>query len=411
LASRPRLLFLCQTVPYPPDGGVWIRTFNILRLLARRFDLTLLCFERSISPADGFSYDENASIETLRGYGRVEVFRIPQRHSRARFVRDHVSSLLTQRVFTRYLYESDAFRQRLVQLLASEHFDLVHMDSLDLSGYLPLLRGQRVICTHHNVESRLLQRRGKIESSIARRAYSSIQARFMEAEERTWVPQVELNITVSDEDRVTLQSIAPGARCAVVPNGVDVTFFQPAETTVEGPRLVFVGGANWFPNRDALVHFCHDILPLIRRDEPAVTIDWVGACSERDQREFAEKFSVNLTGYVDDIRPYVAAAACYVVPIRVGGGSRLKIVDAWAMGKALVTTSIGCEGLKAQHGVNALIADTAEAFAEATVRVLRDNRLRASLGMGARQTAESVYSWDAIAQSMFELYDRAMAGP
>src|SRR5262249_52344196 len=152
------------------------------------------------------------------------------------------------------------------------------------------------------------------------------------------------------------------ARVTVIPNGVDVATFRPEPGRAEG--LVFVGGSNWFPNRDALDYFCHEVLPHVRRMcGDGIPVRWVGRCSENDQRDYANRFGVQLTGYVDDVRPWVRDAACYIVPMRVGGGTRVKILDAWAMGKAVVSTSIGGEGLAVADGTNILVRDRPEEFA------------------------------------------------
>jgi len=408
MSVRPRVLVLSQTVPFPPDGGAWIRTYNLLRALARRFELTILCFERAIAASDGFAFNEGASLRALSQLGHAEIFPIPQRHSRLRFLADHARSLLRGRVFTQYLYESGAFRERLRQLVAEGGYDLVHVDSLDLAAYLPLLQGLPVACTHHNVESALLRRRARADASAAVRAYAAHQAGLMEATERAWCPRVALNIAVSEDDAAALARLAPAARFTIVPNGVDTRFFQPGPDP-EGEGLVFVGGANWFPNRDALEYFCRDILPLLRRNRPDLRVTWVGAASEEDRRSFLARHGVELTGYVDDIRPRVRDAACFIAPLRVGGGSRLKILDAWALGKAVVSTSVGCEGLAAQHGRNILVADDPAAFAAAVERVLVDRTLRRELGRAARALVERVYAWDVVGAGLVDAYEALLA--
>jgi polysaccharide biosynthesis protein PslH len=171
LTGRPHLLFLCHTLPYPPDGGPWIRTYHILRLLARAFDITALCFERSGTRSHGGSRDTAASLEGLSPFANVEVFDIPQKHSRVRYAWDHLRSIASGHVYTRYLYDSSRFRRRLDQLLRSTRFDCVHVDSLDLAGYLEACRGLPIVCVHHDVESALLRRRGHVEPSRWRRAY------------------------------------------------------------------------------------------------------------------------------------------------------------------------------------------------------------------------------------------------
>ena len=401
MTARPRLLFLCQTLPYPPDGGVNIRTFHVMRLLARAFDITALCFFRRADRPTPAHVE--ASLAGLGRCGRVEAFRIPQEHDRARLAWDHLRSVARRRTYTIYSYESRAFRRRLLDLLATEHFDLAHLDSLDLVGYLPPIaaRGLPVVCAHHNVESELLRRRAAAEGSTWRRLYMAHQARLYEAEERRACAGFALNVAVSDLDREAFGRLAPGARFTVVPNGVDVDGFRPATAGSDG--AVFVGGASWFPNRDALEYFSADVLPRLRAGGLDVPVRWVGRASAEDQRAYAAR-GIELTGYVADIRPYVAQAGCFVVPLRVGGGTRLKVLDAWAMGKAVVSTSVGCEGLHAVDGGNILIRDTAEGFAAAVRAVLEDAELRRRLGSAARETAEKEYAWDVIGVPMVESY-------
>jgi glycosyltransferase involved in cell wall biosynthesis len=397
-------LFLSQTLPFPPDGGVAIRTYNILRLLADTFDVTALCFYRS----KGGLVDAQltAHLRALSRFGKTEAFPIPQEHSPARLVLDHARSVASRTVYTRFAYESDRYRRRLAALLRSARFNLVHVDSLDLSAYLPDLGTLPVVCVHHNHESRLLARRAGLERSRIRARYFRHQAALMAAEERFWCPRVTLNVAVSDADAGSLAADAPGGRYLVVPNGVDVETFRPSDQATEG--IVFVGGATWFPNRDALGYYADAILPQITSLAGPVITRWIGRARAGDQARYGGVRGLELVGYVDDIRPHVLSAACYVVPLRVGGGTRLKILDAWAMGKAVVSTSVGCEGLAARDGENILIRDEPRAFAEAVALVLRDVGLRKRLESAARSTAEKVYAWPVIGEPMLREY-RAIA--
>lgn len=400
--GRPRLLFLCQNLPYPPDGGALIRSYHTLRLLARDYDVTALCFVRR-STRPSAEAIEAARVALEKTAERVHVFELPQERSRSRFVSDHLRSLVSGRAYTRWSYESAAFRMRLRGLLDSVRFDLVHVDSLDLVGYLPLLTptGQPVVLAHHNVESQLLRRRAESESCL-RRAYLRLQAHLLEREERRWCPRVDLNIVVSPEDANTLTELAPSAEVMVVPNGVDSRTFCPSD---EEPcrEIVFVGGYTWFPNRDGMEYLASEILPLIRARDPEVPVTWVGRASDEVRSAFGA-MGITLTGYVEDIRPYVTRAACFVVPLRVGGGTRLKILDAWSMGKAVVSTSAGSEGLAVQPGENMLVADEPESFAEAVLRVLNDPELRRRLGARGRATVEAYYDWQVIGGPMLARY-------
>lgn len=405
-SHRPRLLFLCQTLPFPPDGGVSIRTYNVLRLLSASFDITGLFFYRTSTRATPAQVE--AGLAGLRELAEVEAFPIPQEHSRVRFAWDHLRSVTRRRVYTTYSYYAEPFGERVKELVRTRSFDLVHVDSLDLSGYLPLLTHLPVVCVHHNVESQLLLRRAGTERTRVRAAYIRLQAELMDREEQRWCPRVALNVTVSAEDSATLRGRIPGANYAVVPNGVDIEAFRPSSGSEGG--VVFVGGTTWFPNRDGLTFFSEEILPLIRSAGESAPVWWVGRASEEEKQRFSDADGLLITGYVDDIRPYVQNAACYVVPLRVGGGTRLKILDAWAMGKAVVSTSVGCEGLDARDGDNILIRDTPADFADAVRRVLHDSGLRQKLGRNARATAERLYSWEGIGEKMIEEYTRAMRG-
>jgi polysaccharide biosynthesis protein PslH len=400
---RPQLLFLCQTLPYPPDGGVWIRTYHVLRLLARAFDITALCFERADRCRRQANGGAAAGLDALGRLAQVTVFPVPQKHSRLRYAWDHFRSVALSRVYTEFLYESRPFQRQLTELVNSAAFDLVHADSLvDLVRYLPLCDGLPTVCVHHNVESDLLRRRASIEAQPVRRAYLKYQAGLMEGVQRTWCGRVALNIAVSAPDRAVLQRIAPQSRVTVIPNGVDVDEFRPAD--VKGAGIAYVGGMNWFPNRDALEFFCGQILPHLRSPRTHIPVRWVGAASPEQQREYRERYGVELTGYVDDVKPFMHEAACHIVPLRVGGGTRLKILNAWAMGKAVVSTSIGCEGLAAADGENILVRDDPRDFADAIRSVLGDGDLRRRLGAGGRATAERLYSWDRVGEQMIGSY-------
>jgi len=402
MTSRPKLLFLCHTLPFPPDGGVWIRTYHVLRLLARAFDIHALCFERSSAPGSGPAPSIAACRNALSRFADVDVFEIPQRHSRVRFAWDHTRSAVMRQAYTTYLYESHPFRRRLSEVLRSTPIDLVHVDSLDLVGYLPACRDFPVVCVHHNVESALLRARAAIERSAWRSAYLRYQAGLTEGIERGWCGRVAMNVAVSRQDRELLERLAPQSWFTVVPNGVDVEEFQPDDT--EGAGVAFVGGLNWFPNLDALKFFGSEILPFIRAAGVDVPARWIGSGSVDDRRQYGERFGVDVTGYVDDVRPLMRQAACHIVPLRAGGGTRLKILNSWAMGKPVVSTSIGCEGLAAVDGQNILIRDDPKEFASAVIAVLHDGELRRRLGAGGRATAERHYSWNVIGRELIETY-------
>jgi glycosyltransferase involved in cell wall biosynthesis len=399
--TRPRLLFLCQTLPYPPDGGVKIRSYNILRLLAESFDVEALCFYRVRAGATTASF--NTALAAMRSRVPTEAFPIQQSLSRSRLLLDHFRSVVARRAYTHFVYDSKQFEAAMSAKLAKCRFDIVHFDSMDLARFLPLAIGSRVACTHHNVESALLRDRSNWTKPRAKAAYLRHQAALVRRDEARLCPIVDLNITVSEEDAVALRAIAPSARFAVVPNGVDTEYFAPSMRHATHDA-VFVGGTTWFPNRDALDYFASAILPRVRERRPGFKVKWVGRSTAEEQQRYGTGSGIELTGYVEDIRPHVQASRCYIAPIRSGGGTRLKILDAWAMGMAVVTTTAGAMGLAAEDGVNLLIRDDADSFAQAIEDVLTEPGLQARLGSAGRKVAVEQYGWPVIGRQLDQLY-------
>ncbi|MEP6492869.1 MAG: glycosyltransferase family 4 protein [bacterium] len=403
---KPDLLFLSHRLPTPPHNGAAIRTLNTIRVLSESYRVTALCFDRLDAQLRRMNLQER--IDALRPYADVEVFSIPQQDSRLRFVADHVRSLLTGSAYTIYAYDSSAYAAAVKRVQKERNFVLVHVDTLDLARYLPLLGNIPIACTHHNVESQLLYRRAITEPPL-RRAYLNIQAKKLEQLERHWLPRVAVNIAVSDDDARTFRGLAPNARVEVAPNGVDIDYFRPEQ--VEHSGCAFTGGTNWFPNRDGLEWFHAEILPKLRALGDKTEITWVGRCTPDDQKQYGGPNGVVLTDYVPDVRPYLQRAACVIAPLRVGGGTRLKILDAWSSGKAVISTSRGCEGLRTEHGANILIADDPADFARQIQRVVHDPQLQQTLGRAGRATAERHYSWQGIGRELCKVYQTVQRDP
>jgi glycosyltransferase involved in cell wall biosynthesis len=214
---------------------------------------------------------------------------------------------------------------------------------------------------------------------------------------------------MSATDEAELQAISGGVTTAVVPNGVDVEYFQPADSLPE-PAIIYTGGMNMFANSDAVMHLLRDMWDDIKAAIPGVKFFVIGQDPTPEILEIANSDpAVVVTGFVDDIRPYVARSAVYVVPIRVGGGTRLKVLDALAQGKAIVSTSVGCEGIEVTDGKNIRIEDSAAEFAQATIELLRDNAARDILGSAARQLAVERYSWRGIGAVLNRVYEDVVA--
>jgi polysaccharide biosynthesis protein PslH len=403
MSARPHILFLSQCLPYPPDTGVTARTFNILRQLSKEFDLSLVAFSRSNHQADCEARTAaRRALEEL-----AEVYKpVPMAAEHSCFQQswNHLRSLVTNRPYTFYEYGSKDYERELRHALSRRPPDLIHLDSLDLHRWTSGLPAVPKMCTHHDVESELLRRRADITKSSLLRAYIYHQASLVERTQRKYCPQFSANIMMSPLDAQRLKQLAPGARTVVVPNGVDTDYFLPASSSPQPGRVVFIGSPASFPNRDAVEFLLSDIWPRVRSAHSSASLQLIGRCSESDRRRYAKHPGVTVLGLLPDIRPSVAQACCCVVPIRVGGGTRVKILDSWAMGKAVISTTIGCEGLDAIDGDNILIRDAPESFADGISEVLSSPELNSGLGLSARRTAETKYSWDVIGSRIRAFY-------
>jgi glycosyltransferase involved in cell wall biosynthesis len=399
---------LAQCLPYPPSSGVRSRTFHILQELQREFAVTLLPFSRrNHQPRPADRDEARAALRQVIPDVGLPI-PIPSEESRLRRVWDHARSVLRRRPYTYYEYRSAAFRRQLRETLERHTPALVHLDSVDLHGSLDDLPSVPVACTHHDIEPQLLRLRAERTPGLLA-GYLRHQADLVEGLIRDLCPRLDLNVMMSAVDAERLRALAPGATTFVAPNGVDAEYFHPRpDVRPREGALMFLGPTYQFANRDAVEYLLADIFPSVRARRAGATLTLVGGNAEADRARFAAQDGVACAGQVDDVRPYLAAAACSVVPIRVGGGTRLKILDAWAMGQAVVSTSVGCEGLQAIDGENILIRDTPSEFADAVVAVLGDAALRTRLGAAARATVEATYTWRRIGASLRDAYQRVM---
>lgn len=422
-----RVLILTPQFPYPPHQGTTIRNYNLIAGLARRHEVHLLSF------GDPQLCQDTPLSQVCRS---VQVVPAPQRTTRQRLAGLFFSGLpdMAQRL------PSIGFRAALDATLEREDPDVVQVEGIELAQYLFHVaerRGRqqrpRLIFDDHNAEYVLQQRacetdarhlwpRRKADTEMERpgapgtmgrgrrmagAVYSFIQWRRLQDYERRACLAADRVVAVSDADAGALRALVPGLEPVVVPNGVDMDFYGaaiPPLTDGPGPcDLIFTGKMDFRPNVDATLWFAHNVLPLIRREAPDVRFWIVGQNPHPRLASVPAGAAVELTGWVEDVRPYIAAAAAYVVPLRIGGGTRLKILEAMAMGKAMVSTTLGCEGFEVVDGQELLIADEPSEFAAAVLQLLRQPETRERLGRAARRFAGSRYDWRMIVPKLERL--------
>ncbi|MGA6826476.1 glycosyltransferase [Nitrospira sp. NS4] len=398
-----KVLFLSQIVPYPPHGGVLQRGYNLVRELGREARVHLLAFVHpDVLPTEAACCESRAALEKF--CEAVEYFPLWPKASPLHRVAGLAVGALSPRPFSVLAHRSAAFHRRVSELIATKNFDVIHVDTIALARFLDKRWSIPAVLTHHNIESQLMERRAGAERGLLARLYLRRETQKLLAYEAKMSGSFDVNVFVSKTDEKTLLERVPGLRTAIVPNGVDVEYFTPNQGK-DMPALIYTGGMNMFANRDAVMFFLNEIWPLIRKQVPDVRFFAVGQDPPKELLDLAARDPhVVVTGYVTDVRPLVCDASVYVVPLRVGGGTRLKVLDAMAMGKAMVSTSIGCEGLDVRPDEHLLVADSPEQFAEKTVRLLQDPGRRLTLGRTARELVERRYSWRTIGGQLLEAY-------
>ncbi len=404
-----RILFISHFVPYPATTGASLRNFNILKEMSRTNQVHLLTFaqrERGSRPGNAKLYNEE-----LEKYCQdVVVINVPTDCSRLKWY-----SLLAFNIFSTAPYSAWRFRssemvRAIGDQLKKHSFDAIHIDTIALAQYLMHLRGLPAVLNHHNVESNLLLMRAHNERNLVVKTYVAIQGLKLRKAEKKAVNRFHGNICVSELDRNELLKLNPEANVRTVPNGTDTEYFSPVIGVQESASLVFAGAMSWYPNRDAMLFFGDRIWPFIRRAVPGVTMNLIGSSPPIELVKLGQRDNqFKVLGFVDDVRPTIAEAAVYVVPIRVGGGTRLKILDAMAMGKAIVSHPIGAEGLDVTDGTDIVIAQEPEEFARSVIELLQGGERRQVLGQNARKTAVAKYSWPRIIPRLEDYY-REIAG-
>jgi glycosyltransferase involved in cell wall biosynthesis len=302
-------------------------------------------------------------------------------------------------------FRSEAFQQRLAALMSSRRYDAVYCETPYLAVNLPESLAAPLILDTHNVEHRLLFRYLPLEKNPLKRSYARIEGTKMAAWERQVFSRSDLIIACSEDDATEIRQMSPGRPVVVVPNSIDVLSYVPGPAG-DNATVLYLGGMDWFPNRDAVEYFATKILPLVHRSLPGVKFRVAG---RSPSPEFRQRFDgmpqVEFTGTLPDLRPAIASSTMVVVPLRVGSGTRFKILEAAAMEKPMVSTTLGAEGLDFADGKELIVADDPSAFAAAVVGVLTDPERGSRLGRAARQQAEERYSFRALMTSLRDMLD------
>jgi polysaccharide biosynthesis protein PslH len=409
MAPPKKILMLTPQYPYPPQQGTALRNYNLITGLAARHQVSLLAFGKQ-APSHRTPLDDLCHC--------VQVVPLPHR-STAQRLKGVLASNLPDMALR---LPSPHFRAALAEMLRRVEPDVLQVEGIELAPYLFQVAAERgaerrplLVFDDHNCEYVLQQRAFETDLHRPRRwvgaAYSLVQWQRLRAYERRACLVADQVVAVSEADALALRRLVPGLSPTVVPNGVDMGYYTapaPLAAGEQGPQgsdLVFTGKMDFRPNVDAVLWFAHAVLPLIRRELPHVRFWVVGRDPHPRLKPLIQDPAVVVTGRVEDTRPYFAAAGVYVIPLRIGGGTRLKVLEAMAMSKAIVSTALGCEGFDVVSGQELLIADSPAAFAAAVVTLLRDPEHRQHLGRAAHRFASSRYDWRNIVPGLEAVYE------
>ena len=385
-----RILWAKMGGLWPSTTGGRVRSLNTIAELSRRHQVTVVT-------THGVGDDPEGLARHLSNCDRVISlpYVVPKRGSAA-FPGAVFRSWLSKYPVDLWKWQVPGVRAQ-VQTMMDAGVDLVVADFLFASMNVPMDGPAPVVLFEHNVEYQIWQRLAALERRPWVRAVLEVEWRKLRAREADACRRADLTIAVSADDRRRLEQLAPGINAVSIPTGVDTCYFTPMPHAERPAHLVFSGSMDWHPNEDAVLYFMASILPAIRTQIPETTFTVVGRNPTERLRAAADRIGgVTVTGTVSDVRPSIAEGAVYVVPLRAGGGTRLKIFEAFAMARAVVSTTVGAEGLGIEPGRHYTRVDEPSEFANAVVSLLRDPGRREQLGRSGRHLVETCYSWPTI---------------
>ncbi len=395
-----KVLLLTQVLPYPPDSGPKVKTWNVLKYLAQHHEVTLISFVRG---------DQLAEVRHLEKYC-CAVHTAPMKRGLWRDLWYMILSFLTNQPFLMIRDDRTAMRQLVDRIASETNFEVVHADQLNMAQYAARVSGAYKILDAHNALWLLYRRLWKTMGFGPKKWLLNRDWRLLKAYEGQICRRFEATLAVSQEDKAALEEASgQPLNITTIPIAIDTDEVAKVDPQPEANHILHIGTMFWPPNVDGILWFLREIFPLIRAQRPNTTFDVVGANPPPEIVAFNKDGSgVNVTGYVVDPAPFLAKTGVMVVPLRSGGGMRVKILNALAQGLPIVSTTIGCEGIAVENGKHILIADTPEEFAAATLRLLADDQLAGELRRNGRKLIQATYDYRTACQPLENIYQNSL---
>jgi len=404
-----KILWLSHFIPYPPKGGILQRGYHLLKQTAKEHDVYLLAFNQENLMRPLFKTIEsglNESKTQLQKFCKtVNFISIPNEKNKLTKTSIAIKSLFTKYPYTLNWLLSKEFEESIQKHLNTTNFDFIHFDTISLAPYKHLCKSIPSSLDHHNIESHMMYRRSKNNKNILKKLYFYLEALKIEKYEKFYCSDFSFNYTCSDIDTERLIAISPKSKIHTIPNGVDISYFSPKPIMQKQNRLIFAGTLSWYPNIEAVKFIADKLWTKLKQEIPDLQIDIIGANPPQELIELSKKDpSFHVHGFVDDIRPYFRHAKCYICPITDGGGTKLKIIDALAMGMAIVANKIACEGIDVSNNKNVIFALNPDEYVLAVKSVIKNENLRTKMEVKARNLASSKYSFDFIGEKLRTYY-------
>jgi polysaccharide biosynthesis protein PslH len=389
-----KILFLSRWFPYPPDNGSKKRCFNLIKILASKYEVDLISYA-----------SEPISAERLKGLEPFcqSIQTVLFKDYNPQSFRARLGYFSNQ---PRFIY--DTYRKEFYETVQAAcqktSYDLVAASQVDMTPYTKDVGRAKVLIDE--IELTIYQEERKKQTDFLRKMRANLtwwkHARFVDSV----IQRVDgLSVVSENEKGILSQLNHSNCQIQVIPNGIEMDYYQGDWGAPEADTLIYAGALSYFANLDAMQYFIADILPIIRKSRPAVRLFITGRLSETLRSKLPDDPNVEFTGYLEDVRPHIGRAWMSVIPLRIGGGTRLKILEALAMGTPVVSTSKGAEGLELEAGRDILIGDSPEAFAAGVVKILENRELRDRLGKNGQLTTGSLYDWNLIGSRYLDFVD------
>lgn len=405
-----KILWLSHLIPYPPKGGVLQRSFNLVKEISHGNDVHLLSFVQKSQLEHVYPDLETAYSETKKVLGqycsKIEYVPIPSELSQHGRKALALKSLFTIDPYTVNWLKSQKMHALIKEFANNNTYDVVHFDTISLIPYLKYFPDTKCVLDHHNIESHMMYRRASEEKNTLKKLYFYQEALKIERVEKSFCKKFALNITCSTLDTDRLLALLPDINVTDIPNGVDTDYYSPDIHAEKQPySLIFAGGLDWYPNVKAVMFFANEVWPKLKAQIPDVTFNLIGKSPPEQLMQLAKadpNFVIH--GFVDEIRGHIDKTWIYICPIDDGGGTKLKVLDALAMSKAIVANPIACEGINVTNGKDVFYASTADEYISTIIRLFNNPDKCIEAGINGRKLIESNYSYHIIGQALRDKY-------